>query len=223
MNILLVAATRAEIAPFIEAYEAMPTDALTHDITIALTGVGGVMSAVATLQMLHRLHRTPHKPECVIQAGIAGAFTDRLEVGDVVEIASERFAQLGAEDRDGTFLDAFHHLHLADPNAHPFREAKIALQPHPAFFTALPKAAAATADRVSGTEASIAALRRAHPEVEVESMEGAAVAYACAVFGCVYFTQIRAISNAIEPRNRAAWQIGRAVKALNEVLIQQLL
>ena len=45
-------------------------------------------------------------------------------------------------------------------------------------------------------------------------MEGAAFMYTCAVNGVPY-AQVRAVSNVVERRNRAAWQIGPAVAALS--------
>ena len=45
-------------------------------------------------------------------------------------------------------------------------------------------------------------------------MEGAAFMYTCAVNGVPY-AQVRAVSNVVERRNRAAWQIDPAVAALS--------
>jgi futalosine hydrolase len=47
--------------------------------------------------------------------------------------------------------------------------------------------------------------------------------YACLVSG-VRFAQVRAVSNMVEKRNRAAWKLAEAVAALNDVglrLIEQ--
>ena len=49
---------------------------------------------------------------------------------------------------------------------------------------------------------------------QLESMEGAAVFYACRQAG-VACLQIRSVSNYVEKRNRDAWKIGLAVKNLN--------
>ena len=52
-------------------------------------------------------------------------------------------------------------------------------------------------------------------------MEGAAFFYACLMMQ-VPFLEIRSISNHVEPRNRAAWDIPLAIGQLNEVLIGML-
>jgi futalosine hydrolase len=46
-------------------------------------------------------------------------------------------------------------------------------------------------------------------------MEGAAFMYACLNQGVV-FAQVRAVSNIVERRNRAAWSIATAIDALGQ-------
>jgi len=48
-------------------------------------------------------------------------------------------------------------------------------------------------------------------------MEGAAFFYVCQLQKIPHI-QIRSISNYVEPRNRANWNISLAIKNLNEVL-----
>ncbi|HVG69567.1 MAG TPA: hypothetical protein VM819_01615, partial [Vicinamibacterales bacterium] len=59
----------------------------------------------------------------------------------------------------------------------------------------------------------IAAIR-ARYDPDVESMEGAAFMYASLIAG-VPFAQVRAVSNAVERRNRGAWKMDQAIKALS--------
>jgi futalosine hydrolase len=58
-------------------------------------------------------------------------------------------------------------------------------------------------------------------EVQVESMEGAAFLYCCLTAG-VRCAQVRAVSNRVERRNRAAWNLPLAIQALNETAIDIL-
>ncbi|MEC0067451.1 futalosine hydrolase, partial [Paenibacillus thiaminolyticus] len=51
------------------------------------------------------------------------------------------------------------------------------------------------------------------PGAAAEAMEGYGVAVAARQFGLPAF-EIRSISNAVGPRNRAAWRIPEALKAL---------
>jgi futalosine hydrolase len=52
-------------------------------------------------------------------------------------------------------------------------------------------------------------------------MEGAAFMYASLIAG-VPFAQVRAVSNMVERRNRAAWKIDAAIRALGECSVRLL-
>jgi futalosine hydrolase len=70
---------------------------------------------------------------------------------------------------------------------------------------------------VHGNPASISAVvERCRPDIE--SMEGAAFMYACRVAG-VPFAQVRAVSNRVEQRNRAAWDLPGAIAAVNRIAL----
>jgi futalosine hydrolase len=77
---------------------------------------------------------------------------------------------------------------------------------------------AITVNKVHGNENSISKIV-AQFNPEIESMEGAAFFYACEQTKTCCM-QIRAISNIVEKRNREKWQIGLAIKKLNDTLIQ---
>lgn len=66
---------------------------------------------------------------------------------------------------------------------------------------------------VTGTAARAAALRARHPRALAEAMEGFGVAEAAAAHGTPVL-EIRAVSNPVGPRDRAAWRIGEALGAL---------
>ena len=71
-----------------------------------------------------------------------------------------------------------------------------------------------TVNTVHGNDDSIARVtRRFSPDVE--SMEGAAFMYACLIHG-VPFAQVRAVSNIVERRNRAAWKLAEAIANLGD-------
>ena len=86
----------------------------------------------------------------------------------------------------------------------------------------LPKHEAITVNKVHGNEKTIQKVLIKYPNVKVESMEGAAVFYACEQEG-MPCAQIRAISNYVERRNKASWQIDLAFKNLNNWLQKFLL
>jgi len=75
-----------------------------------------------------------------------------------------------------------------------------------------------TVNTVHGHERSITEVReRCQPQVE--SMEGAAFMYACLV-NHIPFAEIRAISNVVERRNRAAWRMAEAIGNLNDTALR---
>jgi len=214
MHILIVAATEAEISLLISnfgfsisnldkenLYFASPSSKDKSEIEhskfeILITGVGMVATAFAL-----GTHLATNKYDLVINLGIAGSFDRNIALGDVVEVIEDTFSELGAED-DDCFLSlttlGFGEI-TYKPNGHPFLNIK--------------QVKAITVNKVHGNEASIDKIvERLNPQLE--SMEGAAVFYACrqASVACV---QIRAVSNYVEKRNRDAWKIGLAVKNLN--------
>jgi futalosine hydrolase len=183
------------------------------EIKLLVTGVGMTMTAF-NLGGLFAKQRF----DLVINAGIAGAFNRSLNIGDVVNVTSERFADLGVEEADGRFTD-IHELGLVDANATPFTEGELK-NPNVAGFDFLPKAKGLTVNKVHGFQPSIDALRSKY-EADVESMEGAAFFLACLLAGQP-FLQIRSISNYVETRNRAAWDLPKAITNLNKVLIEMV-
>lgn len=221
MNLLLVAATPFEIAPFIRFLEqefqpdtggAFQKGNLS--IFPLVTGVGCVATAWHLARVL-----TANPVDWALNAGIAGAFDPSFALGDVVQVVSEQFGDLGVEEADGRFTGLFQ-LGLGDPNTLPFINGKL-YNPEAAQAAFLPAAHGLTVNRVHGHAASIAAVRRHFPDAQVESMEGAAFFYGCLLAG-VPFAEIRGISNYVEPRNRANWQLEPAIRNLNEVLIEMI-
>ncbi len=208
MNILLVAATESEIAPLLSklAYQDDNAGIKTgsHQVKVLITGVGMVATAFSLGQ-----HLATQSYNLAINAGIAGSFDFNLALGDVVSVTEDVFAELGAEDGD-------EYLTLKDMGL-----GEIIQHPSGSFeFPALKKVKAITVNQVHGNEFSIAKIiARLSPQIE--SMEGAAFFYACNQTStpCV---QIRSVSNYAERRNREKWDIGLAVKNLNETIYHLL-
>jgi futalosine hydrolase len=68
-----------------------------------------------------------------------------------------------------------------------------------------------TSSTVTGTDAEARAIMQRWGAL-AESMEGAAAAQVCALFG-VPFLEVRGISNAVGDRDRSKWQVERAAEA----------
>jgi futalosine hydrolase len=215
MRILIVTATDLEIAPLVrdlrftsDGGSRTRTYAYAgHDVDVLTTGVGMVATAAWCSRVLAR---GPY--DLALNLGLCGSFDRALGPDRVVHVVSDRFAELGAEDGDA-FL-TIHDLNLIGRDEFPFTDGRLANFRPPANETlsGLPAVRGITVNTVHGSERSIAAvIDRFQPQVE--SMEGAAFMYACLIHGLV-FAQVRAVSNIVERRNRAAWTIASAIQAL---------
>ncbi len=213
MKVLLVSATPFEIAPLLKRLEEgslVPA----HPLEVLITGVGMTAAAFALGRRL-----AADSPGWVLQAGVAGSLDPAFPPGAVVQVLSETFADLAVEESDGSLTDLFA-LGLAQADAHPFRAGRM-WNDAAAAFPFLPAVHALTVNRVTGSAAGVAALRQRYPYGQIETMEGAAAFYACLMAG-VPFAQVRAISNRVEPRNRANWKIQEAIENLCAVLAEMI-
>ncbi|MEU7058943.1 futalosine hydrolase [Streptomyces sp. NPDC046197] len=178
-----------------------------HDLIAA--GVGPALAAASTACALTAaaLDGTPY--DLVVSAGIAGGFPPAAPVGSLVVADEITAADLGAETGDG-FLPVTE-LGFGTVTHSP---------PEPlvrgiAAAIGAPTGTVLTVSTVTGTAARADALRARHPRALAEAMEGFGVAEAAAAHG-VPVLEMRAVSNPVGPRDRAAWRIGDALAALTE-------
>ncbi len=142
--------------------------------------------------------------DLVLNVGIAGSFDQKIPLGSVVNITSDVLAELGAEDREN-FL-TINELGFGENTFNASFE-----------LTGPTKVKGITVNTVHGNAAHIKTIvERFKPQTE--SMEGAAVFYACEQqkIPCL---QVRSISNYVIPRDKETWEIGLALKNLNHWLI----
>ena len=201
-NILIVSATAGEVAPLAEWVNCQVSG-----VDVLVTGVG----MVATAYALGR-HLADHTYDLLINAGIAGSFDRQIPPGTVLNIVSDTFSELGAED--GALFIPADQLGLGDCTFSGF--APLA-EP---FLPDLPRVRGVTVNCVHGHEPTIRSVLTRFGAT-TESMEGAAVFFAARQAG-VPVIQIRAVSNYVEKRNRDNWQIDTAVTNLNGWLIRFL-
>jgi futalosine hydrolase len=213
MKTLLVAATPFEIAPVLRHLEDGSTFK-SGEVEVLVTGVGLTATAFS---LGHALAK--HQYDLVLNAGIAGSFEETHAPGTVVQVWSETFADLGVEEQDGSTHDLFG-LELLQPDTPPFREGRL-WNDAAAEHQFLPPVHALSVNRVHGSKKSIQAIRNRYPYAQIESMEGAAVFYAC-IRSEVPFIEIRSISNMVEPRNRPAWKLDLAIGNLNRAIMEIL-
>jgi futalosine hydrolase len=220
MKILLVAATRFEIEPLLSRFAGSknPDQLILPDFTVEVlvTGVGMVATAFALGKQL-----ALNNYDLAINVGIAGSFAFDIELGEVVLVTEDVFAEQGAEDNED-FLSL---VDLGFGEITQYSHQSIQKGEQTNLNLAMPeqirKVKAITVNKVHGNEFSIAKTLSRF-KAEVESMEGAAFFYACnqSQTPCI---QLRAISNYVEPRDKERWKVDLAIKNLNEFLINFLL
>ncbi|MFJ6935291.1 futalosine hydrolase [Streptomyces sp. NPDC101132] len=170
---------------------------------------GGVGPAAVAAATGAALAAAEHPYSLVVSAGIGGGFQPAAPVGSLVVADAIVAADLGAQTPDG-FLTVEElgfgraaHLPPADLTARVAEATGALLAP------------VLTVSTVTGTAARAAELAARHPLAGAEAMEGFGVAEAAAAHG-VPVLEIRAVSNPVGPRDRAAWRIGDALAALTE-------
>lgn len=213
MKILVVAATRAELAGCCTAFELAEGNFIeTPHFDLLITGVGMTATAFA---MGQHLSAAAHY-KLVVNLGIAGCFDREIPLGSLVNIVSDEFSELGAENKD-EFLPIDE---LGFGQGKYIGKAIASSANLPAPLSGLPGVNGITVNKVHGNKESIQAITsRLNPVTE--SMEGAAVFYCCTQLNipCI---QVRSISNYVEERNRENWKIGLAIKNLNDWAIEFL-
>ena len=223
MRVLLVAATEAEVSPLVaglgRASAVGPRvtryQGSGHDIDILISGIGMVATATWCSRVL-----SVERFDVALNLGVCGSFKPEIFPGALVHVVSDRLAELGAEDHD-TFL-TIQDMNLPGDDEFPFTGGRLvnASPPVLGVLASLRAVNGITVNTVHGNDDSIARVtKRFSPDVE--SMEGAAFMYACLIQG-VPFAQVRAVSNMVERRNRAAWKLTEAIANLGTVTRQIL-
>ncbi len=183
-----------------------------HGTGWALCGIGPAAAAMSAAHLISGL-----KPDRLILLGIAGTFHDRgLEPGLLVQAESECFADLGCS-QDGRnrnldrmnlpllplrdeVLGSSYPLQLLDEDAS-----------HGRFITV---------SSITNSRERADSLCRDY-NADVENMEGAGVALACA-FHRVPFFQVRALSNWVGPRDPSSWLIEDPLRRLRLWILHHL-
>ena len=219
----MVAATEAELSPVVDGLRLISAvgprvtryQGASHDIDVLITGVGMVATAAWCSRVL-----SAERFDVALNLGVCGSFRPEIFPGAVVHVVSDRLTELGAEDGDA-FL-TIQEMKLLGDDEFPFTGGRLvnASPPVLGVLTSMRAVSGITVNTVHGNDDSIARVtKRFSPDVE--SMEGAAFMYACMIQG-VPFAQVRAVSNMVERRNRAAWKLDEAIANLATVARQIL-
>lgn len=213
MKILIVSATWLEVKlladelDFIEESTHYLKKYKLHEIEtdILITGIGTTFTAFHLTNTLR-----DNNYQFVINVGIAGSLSAELNIGDVVSVVTDEFADLGIEN-ENDFLTLFETGYM-EINEFPFEHGVLKTSDFNGLIE-LKKVKGITINKSLGRATSIDAIKSKF-NAQVETMEGAVVIYVCSWFGipCI---QIRSISNYVVPRELAQWNIPLALEKLN--------
>ncbi len=220
MKIAIIAATSFEIDPLLQHLESEGRKASFfhfeykgHEIHPLITGIGAMKTAFA----MARFTEAPNL-DLAINAGIAGSYNRDLQLGSVVHVTSDRFADIGVEEADGSFTDVYD-LELEAKNKYPYTDGALVNDGLKYSFD-IQEVKALTVNKVHGTQESIDRILAKY-QADIETMEGAGFHYACKNMD-IQHVQLRGLSNYVEPRNRDGWQIELAIDQLNQTIINLL-
>jgi len=200
MNILIIAATEMEVKPIMSAY--VEADYL-------ITGVG---SPATVYHLLKKM--TTKKYDVVLQVGVAGSFDESLQLGEVVLVNADCFADLGAFENN-QFLSLFD-LNLNDSDAFPLTKGW--LKNEFEKIEGFKYVKGITVNSLTD-EANKVSLFKEKYKAEIESMEGAALHFVC-LQEQIPFLQIRGISNFVGERDKSKWQLKAAIENSNHAALQ---
>ncbi|WP_010277638.1 futalosine hydrolase [Paenibacillus senegalensis] len=211
-RVLVVTAVEAEQAAVQRGLQAGGRSADRFDVLAG--GVGPASAAASTAFALAAAEAESRPYGLVLSAGIAGGFSGQAPPGSLVVASSAIAADLGAESAEG-FLSVDElgfgsaQIAAAEPwssrLAEALRQASLPVVVGPVL----------TASTVTGTAEKAEQWSRRHPGAAAEAMEGFGAATAAKLRG-VPFVELRAISNAVGPRDRASWKIKEALAALEQ-------
>ncbi|MNO14319.1 Futalosine hydrolase [compost metagenome] len=182
---------------------------------VQLAGVGPASAAAATAAALARAGQVADGAySLVVSAGIGGGFAEVAGMGSLVVASEIIAADLGAETPDG--FAGVDELGFGSPRiavadklsarwAEALRTTGLSVHYGPIL----------TLSTVTGTADTARSLIERYPGAGAEAMEGFGVAEAARQFG-IPVLELRAISNAIGPRQRELWKIGDALQALEQ-------
>jgi futalosine hydrolase len=217
-NILLVVSTEMEIKPLLEGAELYSREPRIYKTTIENVAVDILISGVGMTFTTYNLTKalSQNKYNFAVNAGIAGAFDHKTELGSVFNVINELFADLGLLT-DKKFYNLFE-MSLLKEGEFPFTKNfmhNFSLINNK-VVEALPVANGVTVNTLISDKCP-PDLRMENLNPQVESMEGAAVFYVC-MKEHVPFVELRSISNYVGDSDKSRWNIPLAVDKLTEVL-----
>ena len=203
-KILIVAATQKEVEYLIDLPQNINNQEIER-IDFLITGIGIVNTIHNLTDLLKDVEYN-----LVINIGICGAYNRELELGQVVEVIEDCFADQLVET--GSQELKWFEAGFNSNTVFPYTENGKLLPSHSISLSELNKVKSITSDTVHASEQSISKISQLFAP-DIETMEGAAVFYVCRKMN-IDVIQIRSISNYVEIRNKKEWKIEMAIENL---------
>jgi futalosine hydrolase len=182
------------------------------DVDILVTGHGSVFTA-------HHLTKvfSAFTYDLAINTGIAGSFDYFLELGFVVNVVQDQFADLGFEEKNAFFT--LSEKELLDEDSFPFTGEILRSLGNFEIeeVEALIPVKAISVNTLHGSQENIQKVKERF-KCDIETMSGAAFFYVC-LMEKIPFLQIRAISYFIELRKVENWNLPLALNNLTNALL----
>ena len=157
----------------------------------------------------------------ILQAGIAGALDQNLQLTEVVAVKTEVVGDLGVVESNA-FHDLFR-LGFIQKDQAPFTKGQL-VNPYLSDEHDLKQVNGVSVNEISTAKERIDYYQQTLG-AQVESMEGAALHFV-GLKESIPFLQLRSISNYIGVRDKQAWKLQEAIETLNkklqELIIKQI-
>lgn len=205
----LTPSERNVLAPILHSPRYTGVFNIRGELDCCITGVG-VPSCLINLTRLPL-----HSYDFVLGVGFVGSYRNRLQIGEVIQITEDAFADLGMV-QEGAFVPL---------NATTFPVEGKENEP---FYTAsnlfmenYRMCRAFTRNMPTGELSNVVGLDWLDAHVEVESMEGAAFAMTCGLYAQDYLS-LRVVSNYVRPRAESQWNAELAQEHLASAMCEAL-
>ena len=212
MKKLIVSATKAEVNKTLSENgfsESKEVNKLFEGdkFDIFISGIGSAFTIFNLTQLLQ--NKTYSE---VINVGIAGTYNKNINLGELVLVEQDLFADLGIDD-NGIFK-TLEEENLSNQENLFYSSKNILELPYQKVKSITVNTASGSKERIKLWE------QKFNPDIE--TMEGAAVYFVCNKMN-IPVIQIRAISNYVEPRDKSNWEINEALLALDTFITSYLI
>ncbi|MEP7054090.1 MAG: futalosine hydrolase [Actinomycetota bacterium] len=179
------------------------------DIAVVAAGVGPAAAASAAMAI------ALSGVDVLISAGVAGGFSGRADIGDIVVATVALAGDLGVQTAEG-FLDLSKlgfgaSAYTVDVAASADTAERLA-----AAGLATRRGPVLTVSSATGTDERATELAERYDAV-AEAMEGAGVGHVAALMG-IPFVELRAVSNLVGRRDLTAWNLPVALATLERAM-----